>query len=46
MGLLTGIPMIGSLVSLVDILLIFAQDRRTLHDHIADTIVIDAEAQP
>jgi uncharacterized RDD family membrane protein YckC len=44
MGLLTGIPMVGSFVSLIDVLLIFGQDRRCLHDHIADTIVIAVEA--
>ena len=36
------IPFIGSLVSLVDALLIFRDDRRCLHDEIADTIVVTA----
>ena len=40
--LLGAIPFIGSLVSLVDALLIFRDDRRCLHDEIADTIVVKA----
>jgi len=36
------VPFVGSLVSLVDALLIFRDDRRCLHDEIADTIVIKA----
>jgi uncharacterized RDD family membrane protein YckC len=40
--LLGAIPFIGSLVSLVDALLIFRDDRRCLHDEIADTIVVTA----
>jgi uncharacterized RDD family membrane protein YckC len=36
------IPFIGGLVSLVDALLIFRDDRRCLHDEIADTIVVKA----
>lgn len=42
MGMATGIPMIGGLISLADVLLIFAEDRRCLHDHLAGTIVIEA----
>ena len=34
------IPFVGGLVSLVDALLIFRDDRRCLHDEIADTIVV------
>jgi len=40
--LLTLIPLFGSLYSLVDCLMIFGETRRTLHDRIADTIVIKA----
>ena len=39
---LTLIPIAGSLYSLVDCLMIFGESRRTVHDHIADTIVIKA----
>lgn len=39
--LLGMVPMIGRLVSLADVLAIFASERRCLHDMIADTIVID-----
>ena len=39
-GLLGAIPYLGSLVSLVDSLMIFGNERRCLHDMIADTIVI------
>ena len=36
------IPVIGGIVGLVDVLLIFRQSRKCLHDNIADTIVIKA----
>jgi uncharacterized RDD family membrane protein YckC len=39
---LTLIPLVGSLYSLVDSLMIFGESRRTVHDRIADTIVIKA----
>jgi uncharacterized RDD family membrane protein YckC len=39
---LTLIPVAGSLYSLVDCLMIFSESRRTVHDRIADTIVIKA----
>ena len=39
---LTLIPLVGSLYSLVDSLMIFSESRRTVHDRIADTIVIKA----
>ncbi len=39
---LTLIPLVGGLYSLVDCLMIFGESRRTLHDRIADTIVIKA----
>ena len=39
---LTLIPLLGSLYSLVDCLMIFGEKRRTVHDYIADTIVIKA----
>ena len=40
--LLGAVPFVGGLVSLVDALLIFRDDRRCLHDEIADTIVVKA----
>jgi uncharacterized RDD family membrane protein YckC len=36
------IPLIGPAVSLVDVLLIFSDDHRTLHDRLADTVVVTA----
>lgn len=38
----TLIPGVGALYSLVDSLMIFGDARRCVHDHLADTIVIDA----
>jgi len=42
MSLLGAIPIVGGLISLLDPLLIFRDDYRCLHDHIADTLVIKA----
>lgn len=39
-ALLTGIPYVGPLLFLVDVLLIFRDDRRCVHDLIAETKVI------
>lgn len=36
------IPYIGGCLNLIGFLLIFGQDRKCLHDHIASTVVIDA----
>lgn len=36
------VPLLGPIVSLVDVLLIFREDMRCMHDHIADTIVVRA----
>ncbi|MGB3838577.1 MAG: RDD family protein [Rhodanobacter sp.] len=41
-ALLGVIPYIGRLATLIDPLLIFGNERRCLHDLIADTIVVDA----
>ena len=40
-SLLGAIPLLGPLISLVDALMIFGEERRCLHDLIADTIVVD-----
>jgi uncharacterized RDD family membrane protein YckC len=40
--LLSAVPFIGFLISITDSLLIFRDDYRCIHDHIADTIVIKA----
>ncbi|WP_395339467.1 RDD family protein [Ningiella sp. W23] len=40
--LLYQVPLAGSVFSLVNALFIFREDRRCIHDMIADTIVIDA----
>jgi uncharacterized RDD family membrane protein YckC len=43
--LLVGhIPKVNGLISLIDILFIFREDRRCLHDLVADTKVVDARA--
>lgn len=41
-GLVSLIPGVGGLFSIVDILLIFRADRRCAHDHIAGTKVVVA----
>jgi uncharacterized RDD family membrane protein YckC len=42
LGVIGAIPIVGGIVALVDILLIFRESRKCLHDQIADTIVIKA----
>jgi len=41
-GLITRIPLIGWVFALADPLCIFGEERRCLHDRIADTIVVSA----
>jgi uncharacterized RDD family membrane protein YckC len=41
-GLAALIPVVGRLYALIDILFIFGEPRRCVHDYIADTIVIQA----
>ena len=41
-GLLGAIPLVGPIYGIVDSLFIFNAERRCLHDHLADTIVIVA----
>jgi uncharacterized RDD family membrane protein YckC len=43
-GLVAAIPLVGSVFELADMLTIFGAERRTIHDRIADTIVIDLRA--
>ncbi len=40
-GLIGAIPLLGPLFSLVNVLFIFGEERRCLHDRIADTIVVN-----
>lgn len=40
-GLLGAIPFVGPLFSLIDGALVFSEARKTVHDRIADTIVVD-----
>jgi len=42
MSLLGAVPLLGTLATLTDLLLIFRQSRRCLHDQFADTIVVKA----
>lgn len=41
-GLIGAIPLLGAIFSLIDPLFIFNDEKRCLHDMIADTIVVDA----
>ena len=41
-GLFGGIPLIGPLYSLLDILFIFGPERRCIHDYLAGTRVVEA----
>ena len=43
-ALINIVPVVGTLYSLADPLFIFREDRRCLHDHIAGTCVIKADA--
>ncbi len=40
-GLVTGIPVLGVVIGVIDPLLIFREDHRCLHDLIAGTVVVD-----
>lgn len=39
---LTMLPLVGGVLALADILMIFGSERRTVHDHLAGTRVIEA----
>jgi len=41
-GFILQIPIVGSIVNFANILFIFTNDRRCLHDHLAGTRVVDA----
>ena len=41
--LLGAVPLLGNVLTLVDILLIFRDSQKCLHDQFADTIVVKAE---
>lgn len=43
-ALVAYIPLIGTILTLVNVLFIFRDDKRCVHDHIAGTIVVKAEA--
>ena len=45
-ALLSSIPVVGSIVALVDCVLIFRDSSRCLHDDIADTQVVTAASSP
>ena len=40
-GLISGVPCVGTIYALVDILFIFREDRRCIHDLLASTCVVD-----
>lgn len=42
-AVLGAVPWVGKVLNLVDVLLIFGEERRCLHDMIADTIVVQAQ---
>jgi uncharacterized RDD family membrane protein YckC len=41
-GVISAIPLLGFFFALADALVIFGEQRRCIHDYIADTIVVDA----
>lgn len=45
-AVLGSIPYLGVVFALVNILFIFRDDRRCIHDHLADTIVVTAPPEP
>lgn len=40
-GFITSIPVIGSLIALANLVYLFVEDHRTLHDRLAGTIVVE-----
>jgi len=45
-GALGSVPLLGPLFWLVDALFVFTDERQTLHDRLADTIVVDIRRRP
>ena len=45
-GIVSLIPVLGSKINLIGILLIFGKRKRCLHDYIAGTVVVDNERIP
>lgn len=45
LGLAQVIPIIGGFIPIIDALMIFSEDRRCLHDRLADTIVVDVSGE-
>lgn len=43
-GFITGIPYVGWLFALVDVLFIFGEERRCIHDYMAQSKVVDGDA--
>lgn len=43
---ITSVPLVGAIFGLLDVLFIFGERRRCLHDLLAGTIVVDAAAPP
>lgn len=41
-GFITGIPIVGPLIALVDIGFLFTEEHQTLHDRLANTLVVEA----
>jgi uncharacterized RDD family membrane protein YckC len=41
-GLLGAVPCLGNLINITDLLAIFSDRHRTLHDRLADTLVVRA----
>lgn len=45
-GLIGAVPLVGHVFALADAALVFTDRRRTIHDRIADTIVVDLRRAP
>jgi len=45
MFILSYIPGVGALVGIANVVMLFMEERRCVHDHIADTLVVIAQEQ-